>query len=188
MTPGQLLRAIRTRAALAILGGASKQDAELQAARQLLREGVELPKAADKPQHHHTTITDIRDTLVDAFAKLIAREEADQDANLSRFRDRSISPPPKAAEPTTRTLVKLKRPPPPRPSSKAAPSPIIGVYVNGPTGAQLIDDSEYHSSILASPFSRTTASWRKSIAENERIERERREAWAVRLAEIKRQQ
>jgi hypothetical protein len=58
-----------------------------------------------------------------------------------------------------------------------------GVFMGNVTGAQRIPDKEYHSSIHA--LDRSTHNWRMSISENARIEAERREHWARRLAEMK---
>jgi hypothetical protein len=60
----------------------------------------------------------------------------------------------------------------------------IGIFGSAsPSGAQLIPDSEFHTSIHA--LDRSTQGWRKSIQDNARIEQERREHWARRLAEMK---
>jgi hypothetical protein len=59
----------------------------------------------------------------------------------------------------------------------------IGVWGNGPTGAQLLDDEQFHTSM----HSLTTHNWRRSISENARIEAERREVWRERLASLKTQ-
>jgi hypothetical protein len=58
---------------------------------------------------------------------------------------------------------------------------IVGVYTNNMSGAQTIPDGEFIPRFL----DRTTFNWRRSIAENERIERERTEAWQRRLQELR---
>jgi hypothetical protein len=58
----------------------------------------------------------------------------------------------------------------------------IGIFGNAsPSGATLLGDEQFAPRF----HDRTTHNWRMSISENERIERERREHWAKRLAEMK---
>jgi hypothetical protein len=57
---------------------------------------------------------------------------------------------------------------------------ILGVWPTSMRAAVRPDDSEY----LPRFHDHTTANWRRSISENQRIEAERKAAWAVRLAEI----
>jgi hypothetical protein len=58
---------------------------------------------------------------------------------------------------------------------------VTGVWGNGPSGAQLLGDEQFHTSM----HDRTTQNWRASLALNERVERERREAWAERKLVLK---
>jgi hypothetical protein len=57
----------------------------------------------------------------------------------------------------------------------------IGVWGSGPTGAQLLGDEEFAPAM----HSITTRNWRASLELNERVERERREAWAERKLVLK---
>jgi hypothetical protein len=58
----------------------------------------------------------------------------------------------------------------------------IGVFSGmTPTGAQLLGDEQYAPAMHC----RTTFNYRRSLSENARIEEERRQAWAERLAQLK---
>jgi hypothetical protein len=64
-------------------------------------------------------------------------------------------------------------------SSREDTAAIVGVFVGNATGAQLIPDSEF----APSHHDHVTSNWRRSIADNTRVEQERRAAWLRKLEE-----
>jgi hypothetical protein len=116
------------------------------------------------------------DTLLDTIWQALSRQDDERSSTTPHSEIGIANNPISGAVPAA--AVRKRQPQP-----ELAEGYPDGVFTGSVTGAQLIPDAEYHSSIHA--LDRSTHNWRRSISENARIEQERRAHWAARLAQMK---
>jgi hypothetical protein len=194
VTPTQFLDAVRLRTAkLLTLAAITDKPVDFDSAERTAARQVAAEQRAKRPTAALATSTwdgsaeTAGDELLRRILAIGSRLRESARLGLDKLADRkSSATAPREAITSYRVQPRISRRSslletnkPPQPDSET-----VGVFVGNTSSAQLIPDSEFHTSF----HDQTTQNYRRSIAENERIERERRAAWLVRLQERRERQ